>query len=165
MKRTMVSGVLCKRGRASCQTQWRRGGAPEELASHANVDVVPAERSACAGIEPGASRTESFAHALHAAARRRGSDGDAERRQKEAASRRNSTGWQRLRPMRPRQERQLAKERSTKKARERAQRCEGVSSAVGCKRARERVCGLLEGMSSRSPRHWEWGAAPNTYTP
>ena len=31
MKRPMVSGVLYERGRASCQPQWRRGGAPEEL--------------------------------------------------------------------------------------------------------------------------------------
>ena len=30
--------VLCN-GRASCQPQRRRDGAPEELCSHANVDV------------------------------------------------------------------------------------------------------------------------------
>ena len=45
MKRPMVSGVLYERGRASCQPQWRRGGAPEGLCSHSNVDVVPAKIS------------------------------------------------------------------------------------------------------------------------
>ena len=53
---------------------------------------------------------------------------------KEVASSWISTGWQRLRQMRPRQERQLAKERqgSTKKAAVRTAR-EGVWSAVGCR--------------------------------
>jgi hypothetical protein len=39
----------------------------------------------------------------------RNSDGDAEQRQKDAASSWNSTGWQRLRQMSRRHERQLAK--------------------------------------------------------
>ena len=38
-------GVLYKCGRASCQAHWRRDGAIEELYSHANVDVGPAEIS------------------------------------------------------------------------------------------------------------------------
>jgi hypothetical protein len=51
----------------------------------------------------------SSADASHAAAWLRGSDGDAEQRQKDAESSWNSTGWQRLRQMSRRHERQLAK--------------------------------------------------------
>ena len=68
MKRPMVSGVLCKRGRASCETQRRRRGASEELASHANVDVVPAEISMRRDRTWRKLHTVFYSHALHAAA-------------------------------------------------------------------------------------------------
>ena len=50
-----------------------------------------------------------FADVSHAAARLRDSDGDAERRQKDAISSWISSAQQRLRQIRPRQEEQLAK--------------------------------------------------------
>ena len=54
----------------------------KSFVSRADGDVVPA----CARIEPDANRTRSFADASHAAARLRGGDGNADRRQKDAAS-------------------------------------------------------------------------------
>ena len=54
--------------------------------------------------------------------------------------------------------------RSTRGCRERsdAKVCASASVAEG---PSVRLCGLLEGVSSRSRRQWGWGAAPSTYTP
>ena len=66
---------------------------------------------------------------------------------------------------RGRQEGQLAKEQM--EAREAA----GSAATRRCvrrprlQRARVRLCGLVSMYTSRSRRHWAWGAAPSTYTP
>ena len=106
---------------------------PKSFACHADVDVVAAGISMRRDRTWRKPHTTFCSHASHAAARLRGSDGDAERRQKEVASSWISTGWQRLRQMRPRQERQLAKERREARKRLQCAAREGVWSAVGCR--------------------------------
>ena len=124
------------------------------------------QRSACAGIEPGTSRrmmatpfvqlTADCVQMSCRAAATLTSYGD-EKALFPAVSKVRSSGcvrWGRVKSG-------SSRKKKWKHARlQGAQRREGVCVGLGCRRARVRLCGLLEMYKERSRFHWGWGAAP-----
>ena len=102
--------------------------------SHPVNFTLSPQGSACAGIKPGSSRTRVLcADAFNEQAWPRSGDGDADRRQKDAASSSISSEQQRLRRTRPRQEGSSRKNKWKHARLQGAQRREGVCVGLGCR--------------------------------